>query len=173
MDIRQACGAELPGVRGGVRQVDEDDSATGLQDPDDLPHGPTAIVSAGDVVHHEAGDHDIERGVGERQLARVGAVDADPAGDRGPACVLDRGGRTVAPLVLLAPDVDADGGPRPQASGRLDEEEPVAAADVQDNLVPSPRDGVEQALGGADLADAAAPQVAADVGDQGQPGPEG
>jgi hypothetical protein len=54
-------------------------------------------------------------------------------------------------------DVDADGAPAGQVSSRLDEEEPVAAPDVENHFLTPPRDGVKHAPSGADPADGAAP----------------
>ena len=126
MDVSQAGGPKLAGVVRSVSQVDDEHSPPGLQDTNDLPQDLGTILAAGDVVDHEAGGHDVERGVGEGQVPGVGIMHVNAAGQAGPACVGDGGRRSVVPLVLLAPDIDADGTPAGQVSGRLDEEEPGA-----------------------------------------------
>jgi len=171
MDVCQAGGPKLAGVVRSVSQVDDEHSPPGLQDPNDLPQYLVPLLAAGDVVDHEAGGHDVERGVAEGQVPGVGIVHVNVPGHAGSACVGDGSRRGVVPLVLLAPDVDADRVAAGQVSSRLDEEEPVAAPDVEDHLVTSPREGAEQAPSGADLADGAAPQVAGGVRDENEAGP--
>jgi hypothetical protein len=172
MDVSKAGGPELAGVVRSVGQVDDEYSPPGLQDPNDLPEDLVPLLAARDVVDHEAGGHDVECGVGEGQVPGVGVVYVNATGHTGPACVGDGGPRGVVPLVLLTPDVDTDGTPAGQVSSRLDEEETVAAPDVEDHLVTALGDGAEQAPSSADLADGAAPQVAGGIGDENEPGPQ-
>jgi hypothetical protein len=53
-NVDQAGGPELLGVVRRVSQVDDEHVPVGLQDPNDLLQCPSAIVTAGDVVDHEA-----------------------------------------------------------------------------------------------------------------------
>ena len=103
-----------------------------------------ALRSIVDVVQNQAGDDHVEGAVLERQLPRVAALDLYAVGDAFDPSVLVGGFRVVAGLVFALPDIYPERSSGPQALGRPDEQEPPATADIQDGLVPAPRDAIQQ-----------------------------
>jgi hypothetical protein len=74
---------------------------------------------------------------------------------------------------LLLPYVDADGVAGGQSLGCADQEEPVPAPDVEDVLVATPGQAVEESVGAAVLTDLATPEVQSGVPQGGRAGPNG
>src|SRR5258707_269300 len=69
--------AQRPGILAEVPDVDDQHASADLQHPRDLAHGSLAFAGVVDVVQSHAGEHDVEAGIVERQLACVGGLHLD------------------------------------------------------------------------------------------------
>jgi hypothetical protein len=116
-------------------------------------------------VQGHAGDDHVEGLVVERQLAGVAIAQLDPLGDPLGLGVGQRRGRVVPGLVLLAPQVQPDRLADGATLGRPDQQQPAAAANVQDPLVTSPGQLVQEPVALDELAGPAAADHEPGLGD--------
>ena len=139
-------------VVGRRAEVEDRDATARAQDARDLPDRALAPGRIGDVVDRERRDDRVEARVGERQRAHVAVDDLDALGDALGLGVRERRGAAVVGLVDLRPEVDADRPAGGHALRRADQQEPAAAADVEDLLVAAQAEAGEQAVALDELA---------------------
>ena len=107
----------------------------GRRDACDLGDGALAVRGGREVVDREARHDTVDARVGERQRAHVAVADLHSVTHAFGLRVGEGRGGAVVRLIACGPEVDADGATGREMLRRADEQQPVAAADVEHRLV--------------------------------------